>query len=331
MTIKFYPTLALIIIVLLSYTDPISAKSNVVKDHGNLSIKGAQVVDQQGKVIALAGPSFFWSNTGWGGDAFYRPSLVKYFTDEWQATWVRAAIGIDGPGSLLKDKTNMQRLKTLIDAAIANGVYVVVDFHSHHAEDHQAESIAFFEEIATQYGHLPNIIYEIYNEPLGITDWKTVIKPYSETVIAAIRKIDSDNIIVVGSQTWSQDVDKAADDPVKGFNNIAYSLHFYAGTHKQDLRDKAQYAIDKGFAIMVTEWGTVDANGAGKVDKEESNRWQAFMLKNHLSQANWSVTNKNESSAIFKPKMEKKTDLTDDDLTESGLFVKNIIKNWPIE
>lgn len=304
------------------------AKSNIVTTHGNLSVKSGHIVDQKGQVVSLAGPSFFWSNTGWQGDKFYRASTVDYFINDWQASVVRAAIGFEAKGGLVSDKTNMERLTTIVDTAVAQGVYVIIDLHSHKAHEVQSEAISFFQKIARQYGHLPNVIYEIYNEPLRKTDWATVIKPYSEAVIKAIREIDPDNIIVVGSQSWSQDVDKAADNPIVGYSNIAYSLHFYAGTHKQSLRDKAQYAIDKGLAIMVTEWGTVNADGNGDVDRKESNLWLDFIRKNKLSHCNWSVTDKNEGSAIFKPGNHKKTIWKDTDLTESGLFVKNVIKNW---
>ena len=83
-------------------------------------------------------------------------------------------------------------------------------------------------------------------------------------MIAAIRAIDPDNLIVVGTPSWSQDVDAAAADPITG-TNIAYALHFYAGTHGQSCADKAQKALDRGAALFVTEWGAVNANGDGAV------------------------------------------------------------------
>jgi len=175
--------------------------------------------------------------------------------------------------------------------------------------------------------HLFHIIYEIYNEPLRIS-WDDVVKPYSERVIAAIRKIDANNLIIVGTTTWSQDVDIASKNPIVGFSNIAYTLHFYAGTHKEGLRKKAQVALDNGIAIMVTEWGTVNANGDGGANAESVAEWMAFMKKNNLSHCNWAVDDKKEGASIVKPGANPKGGWTDEDLTESGKLTKSYIVDW---
>ena len=80
--------------------------------------------------------------------------------------------------------------------------------------------------MALEYGAFPNVIYEIYNEPLNVS-WSNVIKPYAMSVISIIREIDPDNLIIVGTPNWSQRVDMAAQDPIVEFENIAYTLHFY--------------------------------------------------------------------------------------------------------
>ena len=135
--------------------------------------------------------------------------------------------------------------------------------------------------MARDYGSRNHVIYEIYNEPLQIS-WSGAIKPYAEAVIAAIRAIDPDNLIVVGTPSWSQDVDAAAADPIAG-PNIAYALHFYAGTHGQFLRDKAQKALDAGAALFVTEWGSVNANGDGAVATSETDAWMDFLKARGIS------------------------------------------------
>ena len=300
-----------------------------VETHGALSVKGNRIVDASGKAVSFAGPSLFWSNTGWKADRFYNADVVKSVKQNWNAEIIRAAIGAGKNGGYLTDPANnFARAVTVIDAAIAEGIYVLVDWHSHDAEKHPEVAIEFFTKIATRYADKPNVIYEIYNEPLNNTDWSTQIKPYAEKVIAAIRKIDKDNLIIVGTQTWSQDVDKAAEDPIKNVNNLAYTLHFYAGTHKQELRDKAKKALEKGIALMVTEWGTVNANGDGAVDKEETQRWLDFMREHQLTHCNWALNDKKEGSSQLKPGTKSNGKWTDKDFTESGLYVRDIIRNW---
>jgi endoglucanase len=298
-----------------------------VQTHGALRIDGTRVVDQHGKGVALAGPSFFWSNTGWGQEKFYNASAVKIFATEWNASIVRAAMGVDAKGGFLDDRANEARVEALVDAAIANGVYVIIDWHSHHAEQHTDEAVAFFQRMAKKYGRTPNVIYELYNEPLREATWGTVIKPYAEKVIAAIRAIDPDNLIVVGTPTWSQDVDVAAGDPLKG-TNLAYALHFYAGTHKQELRDKADAAFKKGAPLFVTEWGSVNADGNGGVDALETRRWQDYLRAHCLSQAQWAASDRNEGASLFKPGTSGTGPWRESDLTESGKLLRDILKNW---
>lgn len=316
-------------IMLLFYAS--LAHSVVVKEHGYLAIEHGQLVNQYKKNISLAGPSLYWSNNGWAGENFYSKSVIDNVTKLWKASIVRVAIGVDAEGGYLYyPKDNLKKAFTTIDAAIENDIYVIIDWHSHHAEDNPKAAIIFFELMAKKYGHLPNIIYEIYNEPLKNTDWNSVIKPYSINVISAIRAIDKDNIILVGSQSWSQDVDIAAKNPITDFNNIAYTLHFYAGTHTEDLRTKAQKALDAGLALFVSEWGTVAADGDGEIDYKETEKWLAFMKKNKLSHCSWALSQLDESSAMFKAGASITGKWSDDDLTDNGLYLKKIISQWHI-
>lgn len=303
--------------------------ATAVETHGALSVKGNQIVGSHGKRVSLAGPSLFWSNTGWIGSEYYTAGAVAYTQRSWNAGIIRAAIGADKNGGLQADwAANMARLETVVDAAIAQGLYVLVDYHSHDAEKHPEQAIKFFETVARKYGKHPNLIYEIYNEPLKDTDWSTVVKPYAEKLIPRIRAIDPNNLIVVGTPAWSQDVDKAARDPLKGFSNIVYTLHFYAGSHKQWLRDKAKFALDQGLALMVTEWGAVNANGDGAIDREETERWLAFMREHHISHLQWTLGSKRESASQLKPGTPPTGQWTDADLTEGGLYFQQIVRGW---
>ncbi|WP_199271641.1 glycoside hydrolase family 5 protein [Paraglaciecola sp. L3A3] len=306
-----------------------------VQLYGQLKVVGSKITDQHGDKVSLAGPSLFWGNKGWqqkghyAPDEYYNADVVAYMQQEWNAPIIRIAMGVESRGGYLEDPIGrMQKIQAVADAAIEQGMYFIVDWHSHHAEENIPQAVDFFTSIANQYGNTPNIIYEIYNEPLANTDWNTVIKPYAEHVIAAIRKIDPDNLIVVGTQKWSQEVDKAADNPILGVENLAYTLHFYAGTHKQDLRDKASYAMNKGIALMVTEWGTVNANGDGEANVDETKRWIDFMRVNDLSHCNWSLHSKKEGASMLSVGSKPDANWTDDNFTQSGKLVKEIIRNW---
>jgi len=292
-----------------------------------ISVSGNKVLfgGVQGSV---AGNSYFWSNTGWGGEKYYNASVVGWLKTDWKSTLVRAVMGVDETGGYLTDASNKTRAIAVADAAIANNMYVIIDWHSHHAENYQAESIAFFKEMATKYGNTNNVIYEIYNEPLQVS-WSGVIKPYAQAVIAAIRAIDPDNLIVVGTPSWSQDVDVAANDPITGYANIAYTLHFYAGSHGQALRDKAQIALNKGVALFVTEWGSVNADGGGAVANSETDAWVTFMKANHISNANWALNDKAEGASALVSGASNTGGWVSSQLTASGAKSKDIILGWP--
>ena len=293
--------------------------------HGLLEVNGNRIVNKNNEPVSLAGNSFFWSNDGWGGEKYYKSEVVSWLKEDWNTTIVRASMGVEDPGGYLDNKTaNKDRVKIIIDAAIQEGIYVIVDWHSHHAEDYVDEAIIFFEEIASLYGDNDNVIYEIYNEPLDIS-WSETIKPYAISVISAIRAIDPDNLIVVGTPEWSQRIDLAAADPIIGFPNIAYTLHFYTVYHHQWLRDRASAALDDGIAIFVSEWGSI---GYSIVDTE-ANNWMTWCFTNKIIHCNWAVNDKEEEWSILVPGANTNGNWNDNDLTEAGKLAKNIILNWP--
>ena len=299
--------------------------TTVVDFNGLLQVSGNQIINKNGAPISLAGNSFFWSNDNWGGERFYNPEVVEWLKKDWKTTIVRASMGVEDPGGYLDNKTgNKDRIKIIVDAAIEKGLYVIIDWHSHHAEDNTEEAVLFFEEMASIYGHHNNIIYEIYNEPLDIS-WSDTIKPYAVSVIQAIRSIDPDNIIVVGTPEWSQRVDLAAADPITGFSNIAYTLHFYTVYHHQWLRDRASEALESGIALFVTEWGSI---GYSIIDSE-ANKWMTWCHTNKISHCNWAVNDKEEEWSIVIPGASTSGNWSDEDLTDAGRLAKDIILNWP--
>jgi endoglucanase len=292
---------------------PITAL-NPVATHGQLKVVGTQLQDQSGHPVQLKGVSSQWLNYETKTFPESKPAL-QYARDHWKLSVIRAAMGVDAQKGYLGTGTGtnadragmLAKVNTIIQNAIDLGIYVIVDWHTSAAvtasgTTQTTEASAFFTQIATQYGTSPNVIYEDYNEPTGVT-W-TQIKPYHEAVVAAIRAVDSDNLIVLGTPNWSQDVDKAAVDKVAG-TNLLYTLHFYACTHKQSLRDKANTAISMGLPLFVTEFGAtpsdggVTKNGDNYVCEGETNLWFAWMAQNNISGASWKLDQCTDSSCIL--------------------------------
>lgn len=293
-----------------------SPPGSFVDVHGALQVVGGQLRDAHGAPIQLRGMSLFWSQ--WSGP-YYNRRTVHALAKDWHNTVVRAAMGITIPGGYLNDPFAFENSRVVVDAAIAEGIYAIIDWHEEQAVSHTAEAAAFFTQMARRYAATPNVIFEIYNEPNG-PQWPAV-KAYSEAVIHAIRSTGAKNLIIVGTPTWSQDVDGAAASPITDDQNIAYTLHFYAGTHREGLRKRAEIAMSKGLALFVTEWGTCDSSGNGGLDLEESQKWMDFLDQHQISWCNFSLNDKEETASALTSGTTVDGPPRAGDLTPSGSFV----------
>jgi len=259
-----------------------------------LAVTNNQLVDQKGNPVLLRGISYGWHN--WW-PRFYNAETVALFKKEWNVNLVRAAMGVEPDGAYLdKMEWSKAKIQAVVDAAIDEDIYVIIDWHSHNILLEEAK--AFFSEMAQLYGDKPNVIYEIFNEPEK-QSWEEV-KAYSIEVIKAIREHDPDNIILVGSPNWCQDIHIVADDPIEGFDNLMYTLHFYAATHKEWLRERGDYALSKNIPLFVSECASMDASGDGEIDEVSWQEWLSWMEKNNLSWALWSVADKDETCSMFQ-------------------------------
>ena len=295
-----------------------------VAKHGQLKIFNGKVSDQAGNPVVLRGMSMFWSGYPEGAP-FYNATTIKWLRDDWCVDVIRATMSVEtGTSNYVNNPAaEMAKIKTVIDACIANGMYVIVDFHTHNAENYKTQAKTFFTDIATAYGNQPNVLYETFNEPIN-QSWSGTIKPYHNELISTIRAKDPDNIIICGTKTYSQDVDEAANDQVTG-TNIAYTLHYYANSHQGSLRQKATNALNKGVALFVTEYGTCDASGNGGFNPGESQTWWDYLEANKISSCNWAVDTKSETAAILQPGTGI-SNWTSSQLTPSGTLVRNYIK-----
>lgn len=291
-----------------------SAISGGVSENGKLCVIGKQLCNENGNPIVLHGMS---SHGLQWFPQFVTESAIKA-TADYGANLFRLAM-YTGEGGYLTNKSVQDTLENAVDAAVRQDMYVIIDWHILSDNDpmqNVIEAENFFRNISKKYAACPNVLYEICNEPNGNVTWNGNVKPYAERIIKAIRE-NSNGIIIVGSPTWSQDIHEAAKNPINE-KNIMYSCHFYAGTHTDFLR---QRIASCGLPVFVTEWGTSAADGNGGVYLDEARKWLDFMHENNISWANWSLCDKNESSAALKSGADVTDGINENELTESGLFV----------
>lgn len=295
---------------------------------GQLQVCGSGLCDQQGNKVQLKGASSMWLNWEDDGYAESREAL-RWMRDNWKLTVIRAAVGVEPSGAYLQDPNRMRtKLVKIVQNAIAEGVYVIVDWHDHNAHNHLSQARSFFNEMAMMFGDKPNVLWEPFNEPLDVS-WSNVLKPYHRAIIDTIRPRDPDNIIILGTPNWSQDVEAAVEDPVEG-KNLMYTLHFYACTHTEYLRKKGSYGTDFGLPIFVTEWGATHADGGldGRVCQDEGEKWHTWMNEHGVSWAAWKLDDCTpDSSCILNPGAPLNGGWTDQWLGGHGSFVRNKMRN----
>jgi len=281
-------------------------------------VQGNRVVDESGDAVQLRGMSMFWSQ--WSGQ-YWNADVVDWLVQDFQVTLIRCAMGVEDSGGYLENPVaERTKMETVVNASIRNGIYAVIDWHSHHAEQHIPEAKDFFTQMGQMYGSYKNVMWETYNEPLQVS-WSGVIKPYHEQVVPVIRQY-SPAIISLGTKTWSQAVDEACSDRVSG-TNLAYTIHFYAQIHKGELRSRVQNALNQGCAIFCTEWGT----GFDFLDLGSAQEWVNFLDANKISSANWGVYDKaGEENAALMPGANPNGGWPDSQVSVSGKWVRNYIK-----
>ncbi len=294
---------------------------DTVKQLPRLSVAGTQLMSENGDTVVLHGVSYGWHQF-W--PRFYNDSTVAYLAKDWGAQVLRASMGVDLDSAcyVYQPEFGIECVTKVVDAAILNDVYVIIDWHSHNLR--QKEAVEFFTRMATRYKGVPNVIYEIYNEPVE-DSWEQ-LKAYSTEVIKAIRAIEPDAVILVGCPHWDQDIHLAADNPITGYNNIMYTLHFYANTHGQWLRDRADYALSKGLPVFVSECAGMEATGDGPVNPEEWQNWLNWMQEHSISWAAWSVSDKDETCSMLLPSASSGGNWKDEDLKEWGRIVRDELK-----
>lgn len=287
-----------------------------------LKVKENKIVNASDKTVVLKGVSTH--GIAWYPD-YVNKQCFKSFK-KMGANTIRLAFYSDDSAGY--DKALYSKVDEGVKAATDLGMYVIIDWHilsDGNPNTNEKKAKEFFTYFAKKYAGQTNVLYEICNEPNGDVTWERDIKPYAEKMIKLIRKYDKDGIIIVGTPTWSQDVDVVADDPIKKQKNIAYAFHFYAATHKEPLREKLKKANEKGLPVIVTEFSICDASGNGNIDKKEAKKWMKLLKKYKIGRVAWNISNKNETSALIKASCKKTDKISKKNLSKSG---KWIVGNW---
>ena len=307
-----------------------NGKATPFGKHGRLHVDGRHLVDENGEVVALHGISTHNLN--------YYPEYVNeeaftQFTDEYGVDIMRlamysgAADGVNGYADT--DDEGRRKLEELVLAGVricaSLGIYCLVDWHillDYNPKMHEDMAAKFWNSMALRLRDYDNVIFEICNEPNMNTEtgdkatWDD-IRDYAHHIIDVIKDIDESKVIIVGTPVWSQRVDDASDNPLE-YDNIMYTLHFYADSHRDELRGRMKYALNKDLPIFVTEFGICDASGNGPINDSETEIWLKELEANRISYVIWNLSNKDETSAILKPECDKINNFTSDDLSPCG-------------
>ena len=293
-----------------------------------LHVDGTQLLNISNEPVVLKGVSTH--GLSWFPQ-YVNVDCFKQLHDEWQANVIRLAMYTEDYNGYCAGG-NQEELKQLIldgvSEAKAAGMYAIIDWHilsDGNPNTHIEEAKTFFDEMSAKLSGETNVLYEICNEPNGGTSWEN-IKAYALEIIPVIRKNAPEAVIIVGTPNWSQDVDIAAQNPITEYDNIMYSLHFYAATHKDDLRSKLKTAHDNGLPIFVTEFGICDASGSGGIDTEQADLWMDMLDKYQISRVAWNLSNKDETSSILKSDCDKTSGFTADDLRDAGQWVYEMLR-----
>ena len=307
--------------------DKAQDEGNPLQAHGSLSVKGTQLVDKNGKPFQFKGVSTHGLN--WFPE-YVNADAFASMKNDWKINCVRLAM-YTAEGDSYCEGGNKENLKNIVSQGVEYatdlGLYVIIDWHVLHDLDpnkYKTDALAFFDEMSAKYADYDNVIYEICNEPNGGTSWDQ-IKSYANEVIPVIKKNNPDAVIVVGTPNWSQDVDIAAKDPITGYDNIMYTIHFYADTHRDDLRAKMKTALDAGLPVFCTEFGICDASGAGANNITEGNAWIQAMDDAGVSYCIWNLSNKGETSSLIKSDCQKTSGWTADELSEAGIWYVGVL------
>lgn len=228
-----------------------------------LSVSGRFIRDPQGNNVVLRGVSLIDVGVA---DTRVRNArqLIDMATNEadgWYARVVRLPVypnAIDEtPGWLANpDAYFNDHLNPAVQNCIARQIYCIIDWH--YIADYNNSTVdtatrAFWNYVAPRYANVPNVIFELYNEPVNPDNWSTW-KQWAQPWVNIIRSHAPNNLILIGGPRWSQNMSSAATDPFTG-SNLVYVAHIYPEHGGQSTWDSWFGNAANTVPFFVTEWG----------------------------------------------------------------------------
>lgn len=295
---------------------------------GRLQVCDGQLCGEDGESVMLRGVSSYGLPMG---ESFINEALFEELSREDGVNLFRLALYTWGVGIVgYCTEGDRERLKEDIrkgvELAEQADMYVIVDWHILQDGDpntYAEEARAFFAEMAGEFAGKRNVLYEICNEPNGVS-WEDICR-YAREIIPVIREKDPDSVIIVGTPDWSRRVDEAAKAPL-AYENLLYTLHFYAASHKEELRETLRAAREEGLPIFVTEYGITASSGGFPRDTEEADRWIALLEEKGISYCMWSFSKVAEPCSAIRSNCLKYSGFTEEDYTETGLWLLETLK-----
>lgn len=298
-------------------------KNDFVSYNGWLNVDGTNIKNEKGEIIQLVGVSSHAIQ--WYG-AIINKENIKILKEDWGINALRLAIYTQVDGELVYEESLNERIMQIIDFAIAEDIYVILDWHvleEKNPNKYKYEAKKFFDTFSKKYANTPNLIYEICNEPNGGTvEWNNDVKPYAEDVIETIRANSEKSLIIVGTPNWCKDFSQVKDNRLED-KNVVYAYHLYSGAEETKISD-LEALIQEGIPVFVSEWGITDNTGTGEIYIENANKWVEALNKNNIGWIMWSFSNKDEATAILDYTYYTEKHI-DDYLSPTGKYTREII------